>query len=298
MKQKWDRYWTSTGANVDSRIWFFRNWIYGEVKVASEFYTPKVPENALSGAEVMEPDEAVYLAKPEAQLELSYKYFNEYRMANGIKRLSQKKSLKIAPVILVGLSISVLLLKVLQHTTITIFELAETFGDCKRSWHRAANQNNFTLKMASMNGPNNCHNNSTPPGGPSSSSPINASTSGGGQSQVQHPQAPNVILTRKCLQDLVKQVDPNEQLDEDVEDLLLGYADEFFEQIIEGACAVAAHRKASAVEVRDLQTYLERSSNIWVPGFGSDETKAYKRAPVTEAHKQRMALIKKQLKKY
>jgi len=155
--------------------------------------------------------------------------------------------------------------------------------------------------MASMNGPNNSHGISPATGGPSSSAlPINASSAGGtsGAGQAQHPQAPNVILTRKCLQDLVKQVDPNEQLDEDVEDLLLGYADEFFEQIIEGACAVAAHRKASAVEVRDLQTYLERSSNIWVPGFGSDETKAYKRAPVTEAHKQRMALIKKQLKKY
>ncbi|ODM92758.1 Transcription initiation factor TFIID subunit 12 [Orchesella cincta] len=154
--------------------------------------------------------------------------------------------------------------------------------------------------MASMNGPNSQVNSTTGGGSSSTSSQMNNSSAGGssGGNQAQQPQAPNVILTRKCLQDLVKQVDPNEQLDEDVEDLLLGYADEFFEQIIEGACAVAAHRKASAVEVRDLQTYLERSSNIWVPGFGSDETKAYKRAPVTEAHKQRMALIKKQLKKY
>lgn len=114
----------------------------------------------------------------------------------------------------------------------------------------------------------------------------------------QPPQASNVILTRKCLQDLVKHVDPNEQLDEDVEDLLLGYADEFFEQIIEGACAIASHRKASTVEVKDLQTYLERNTGVWLPGFGSEEPKTYKRAPVTEAHKQRMALIKKQLKKY
>lgn len=161
--------------------------------------------------------------------------------------------------------------------------------------------------MTSMNGPNSQLNAAGGSSGASMSqhSSINSVSmvnpgpgSSGGQPANQLPQTPNVIITRKCLQDLVKQVDPNEQLDEDVEDLLLGYADEFFEQIVEGACAIASHRKASAVEVKDLQTYLERNSSIWVPGFGSEEPKAYKRAPVTEAHKQRMALIKKQLKKY
>jgi len=106
------------------------------------------------------------------------------------------------------------------------------------------------------------------------------------------------ILTRKQLQELVKQVDPNEQLDEDVEDLLLSYADDFMQDLIEGACTLAAHRKSNAVECRDVQTHLERSSNTWLPGFGTDELRPYKRAPVTEAHKQRMALIKKTLKKY
>lgn len=165
--------------------------------------------------------------------------------------------------------------------------------------------------MASINGPNSAgpSSSASQPGGSSNNSQsinninLTATASGssanaGVQPGNQPPQAPNAIMTRKCLQDLVKQVDPNEQLDEDVEDLLLGYADEFFEKIVEGACTVAAHRKASAVEVKDLQTYLERNSGVWVPGFGSEEPKAYKRAPVTEAHKQRMALIKKQLKKY
>ncbi len=165
--------------------------------------------------------------------------------------------------------------------------------------------------MSSINGSNSQINSSGPSSsGMSQHSSMNSMSMGpnvgggssnsmqGGPPVNQQPQTPNVILTKKCLQDLVKQVDPNEQLDEDVEDLLLGYADEFFEQIIEGACAVASHRKASAVEVKDLQTYLERNSGVWVPGFGSEEPKAFKRAPVTEAHKQRMALIKKQLKKY
>ncbi len=47
-----------------------------------------------------------------------------------------------------------------------------------------------------------------------------------------------------------------------------------------------------------MYLFTERSCNVWMPGFGTDELKPYKRAPVTDAHKQRMALIKKTIKKY
>ena len=39
------------------------------------------------------------------------------------------------------------------------------------------------------------------------------------------------VLDKKRLQELVREVDPNEQLDEDVEDLLLHIADDFIEQV-------------------------------------------------------------------
>ena len=39
------------------------------------------------------------------------------------------------------------------------------------------------------------------------------------------------VLDRKRLQELVKEVDPNEQLDEDVETMLLQIADDFIEQV-------------------------------------------------------------------
>lgn len=55
---------------------------------------------------------------------------------------------------------------------------------------------------------------------------------------------------------LTKHVDPNAQLDEEVEDWLLSYSDNFLEQVIEGACAIAAHRKATSLEVQDIETYL------------------------------------------
>lgn len=42
------------------------------------------------------------------------------------------------------------------------------------------------------------------------------------------------MLDKKRLQELVKEVDPNEQLDEDVEELLLHIADDFIEQVGQG----------------------------------------------------------------
>lgn len=44
--------------------------------------------------------------------------------------------------------------------------------------------------------------------------------------------------------------------------------------------------------------FTERNWNMWIPGFGTDELRPFKRASMTEAHKQRLALIRKALKKY
>lgn len=113
------------------------------------------------------------------------------------------------------------------------------------------------------------------------------------------------LLTKPRLQELVREVDPNEQLDEEVEDCLLQIADEFVENVINGSCLLAKHRvqngqpnRENKVEVKDVQLFLERSWNLWIPGFGTEELRPYKRTTVTEAHKQRQALIRKALKKY
>ena len=61
------------------------------------------------------------------------------------------------------------------------------------------------------------------------------------------------VLDKKRLQELVKEVDPHEQLDEDVEELLLQIADDFIEQTVVASCALAKHRKSPNVDVRDVQ---------------------------------------------
>lgn len=51
-------------------------------------------------------------------------------------------------------------------------------------------------------------------------------------------------------------MDPNEQLDEDVEDILLQSTDGFVDFLVSKACDVAKHRKSSALEIQDLQLVL------------------------------------------
>merc|ERR550525_916775 len=77
------------------------------------------------------------------------------------------------------------------------------------------------------------------------------------------------VLDKKRLQELVKEVDPNEQLDEDVEDLLLHIADDFIEQTVMASCSLAKHRRAPAVEVKDVQLVLEKKWNMWIPAVGA-----------------------------
>lgn len=64
------------------------------------------------------------------------------------------------------------------------------------------------------------------------------------------------LVSRTKLQDLVREVDAAEQLDEEVEDLLLQLADDFVESTVNAACLLAKHRKATTVEVRDVQLHL------------------------------------------
>lgn len=97
---------------------------------------------------------------------------------------------------------------------------------------------------------------------------------------------------KQRLQDLVNEVDPDEQLDEDVEDVLLDIADEFIENVVSSACAIAKHRNSTSLDVEDVKLYLERKYKIWIPGFG--ESKPMPKRFSSEAHKQRMAIINKQ----
>ncbi|KAF7496011.1 Transcription initiation factor TFIID subunit 12 [Sarcoptes scabiei] len=133
---------------------------------------------------------------------------------------------------------------------------------------------------------------------------------------------PIASLDRQRLQELVSEVDPNEQLEGDVEDVLLSLADDFIETLVSQACMLAKHRKSDQLDVKDVLFALEFNWNMWIPGFGvngavsvynnlgpshqgsttvnnpSIMNRAPKKCLQTESHKQRLALIKKYLKKF
>lgn len=132
---------------------------------------------------------------------------------------------------------------------------------------------------------------------------------------------PVIPLDKQRLQELVQEVDPNEHLEEEVEDVLLSLADDFIDSLVTSSCMIAKHRKSNTLEVKDVQLALEKNWNMWIPGFGVDGVVGVysgttgtgqgtgaaanaaanskpKKCFTTEAHKQRLALIKKAIKKF
>lgn len=111
----------------------------------------------------------------------------------------------------------------------------------------------------------------------------------------------NKVLCKRRLQELVREVDPNEFLEEDVEEMLLQIADDFIDGVINASCQLAKHRSSNTLEPKDVQAHLEQHWNMSIPGFGTEELRTNRKIPskmASEAHRQRMALIEKTMKKY
>ncbi|XP_078486244.1 uncharacterized protein LOC144744809 [Ciona intestinalis] len=107
----------------------------------------------------------------------------------------------------------------------------------------------------------------------------------------------NKILNRQRLQELIREIDPAEQLDEDVEEMLMQITDDFIENVVSASCELAKHRNSNTLEVKDLKLHLDKQWNISIPGYGSEDIKPFKKPTTADAHKQRLALIRKAIKK-
>ncbi|CAF0825663.1 unnamed protein product [Rotaria sordida] len=110
------------------------------------------------------------------------------------------------------------------------------------------------------------------------------------------------LLDKRAIQELIKQVDPMMQIDEEVEDMLIQIAEEFVDSTLTASCQNAKHRKSNTVETKDVQLYLgmnnsfyksigiiflflERTYSMWVPGFGTEDPKQYKKFLTNDALK-------------
>uniref|UniRef100_A0A915PPA7 Transcription initiation factor TFIID subunit 12 n=1 Tax=Setaria digitata TaxID=48799 RepID=A0A915PPA7_9BILA len=113
---------------------------------------------------------------------------------------------------------------------------------------------------------------------------------------------PMSILGSLQLDDLIRQIDPTSILDGPVKTMLTEFVDDFVDQVIERSCKLARHRGSDTLEPRDVEFVLRRYFNCPPLSKHGSETKSDSTENVQKntemaAHNQRMALIKKTLKK-
>mmetsp|Transcript_119819 Transcript_119819/g.168680 ORF Transcript_119819/g.168680 Transcript_119819/m.168680 type:complete len:190 (-) Transcript_119819:104-673(-) len=111
--------------------------------------------------------------------------------------------------------------------------------------------------------------------------------------QVERLKAQTEMLPKRKLEELVKQINPNQKLDHEVEELLVDMANDFIERVVTFSCQLAKHRGSDVLEVKDVQLHLERNWNIRVPGFPREDARVAKPVKPTEGHKQRLGAVQK-----
>ncbi|KAL2211048.1 hypothetical protein CC79DRAFT_1366421 [Sarocladium strictum] len=92
------------------------------------------------------------------------------------------------------------------------------------------------------------------------------------------------VLSKKKLDELVRQVcggtaegQEGNMLTPDVEESVLNMADSFVDNVLHAACRNAKERGSKVLEIRDIQLVLERTYNIRVPGYSSDELRTVRK---------------------
>ncbi|KAL7268275.1 Transcription initiation factor TFIID subunit 12 [Rhizina undulata] len=99
------------------------------------------------------------------------------------------------------------------------------------------------------------------------------------------------LLSKRKLEELVKQIDPDEKLDPDVEELVLEFVDEFIDKITTTACKMAKLRGSDTLEIKDIQIILERNWNIRIPGYSADEIRTVRKFNPAPAYHQKMGAL-------
>ncbi|CAL8101462.1 unnamed protein product [Calicophoron daubneyi] len=128
------------------------------------------------------------------------------------------------------------------------------------------------------------------------SAELSSNQGGGAQKSDQSFGSRAPPFTPRSLTELLSDLDPQLQLDPDAEEVLKNLANEFLISVAEKAQKLAAHRGSSVIDAKDINFCLERNWNITVPGYSAEDG-LLRKSSLVEAHKQRLALIKKQIKK-
>ncbi|KAH6686849.1 transcription initiation factor TFIID subunit A-domain-containing protein [Plectosphaerella plurivora] len=106
------------------------------------------------------------------------------------------------------------------------------------------------------------------------------------------------VLSKKKLDELVRQVcggtaegQEGNLLSPEVEENVLGLADSFVDNVLAAACRNAKERGSKVLEIRDIQLVLERTYNIRVPGYSSDDLRTVRKVQPAPAWITKMSAI-------
>jgi|ERR1711892_511695 len=104
------------------------------------------------------------------------------------------------------------------------------------------------------------------------------------------------LISKLNLNKLARDVDPNAILEDEVIDFLLKLSEDFIDTVVTGSCALAKHRKSPTLDTADIKLCLSRQFDLQIPGFPIEDLQL-KKQQTGEAHKQRLQLIRKQMKR-
>jgi transcription initiation factor TFIID subunit 12 len=89
------------------------------------------------------------------------------------------------------------------------------------------------------------------------------------------------VLSKRKLDELVRQitgsVSPEDGLSPEVEEAVLSLTDNFVDNVVQKACALAKLRQGQTLEVKDIQMVLERNYGIRIPGYSLDELRTVRK---------------------
>ncbi|KXZ51250.1 hypothetical protein GPECTOR_13g737 [Gonium pectorale] len=83
------------------------------------------------------------------------------------------------------------------------------------------------------------------------------------------------------------------KVDPATENALLEFYYEWIGNAIAMGCEVAKRRKSNVLKARDIALHLERSWNLYVPGFSGEILRPYRRPSASEAHRQRQGAVRR-----
>lgn len=67
--------------------------------------------------------------------------------------------------------------------------------------------------------------------------------------------------------------------------------DEFIDNVVTSACKLAKLRGGTTLEIRDIQLVLERTYNIRVPGFATDEVRTVRKTAPAPGYYQKVNAV-------